>query len=453
LNKLAGLRAVLRVRDFRRLYATRLISQCSDGVFQVGLASYFFFSPEQQTTAAKAAAGFAGLLVPYSLAGPFVGVLIDRWWRRQILVYEPLLRAVLVGLVAGLLAIGNDGPIFFVAAIVGLGVNRFFLAALSAALPHVVDRDRDPDHDRDHDRDRDRGLLVTANSLSVTSGTIIAFVGAGIGYLLRRLFGAGHVGTALVLVCAAGAYLAASLSATRLGRRRLGPEYDAEPPQTREALYNVVRGLVDGLRHVWRRRRAAIALAAISVHRFLYGIWTLMTLLLFRNYFATSTEAGLGGAAIVLGVSGAGYFLAAVITPPTVRRIGMGTWVTLLLGGAAIAELVLVSPFNRTLYVVSGFVLGVVAQGVKICVDTIVQQTVLDAYRGRVFSVYDMLFNVSFVCGAAVAAAAMPASGRSYAMLAVIVAGYALIATGYGLTAARHAGEPVRTASADPRER
>jgi MFS family permease len=423
LNKLAGLRAVLGVRDFRRLYTTRLISQCSDGVFQVGLAGYFFFSPEQQTSAAKAAAGFAGLLIPYSLLGPFVGVFIDRWWRRQILVYEPLLRAVLVALVAGLLAVGNDGPLFFLAAIAGLGINRFFLAALSAGLPHVVDRDR--------------GLLVTANSLSVTSGTVIAFVGAGLGYLLRRLFGAGHVGTALVLMCAAGAYLAASLAATRLGRERLGPEYDADQPQTREALSNVARGLADGVRHVWRRRRAAVALLTISIHRFLYGIWTLMTLLLFRNYFATSAEAGLGGAAVVLGASGAGYLLAAVITPSAVKRTGIRTWITLLLGVAAATELVLVAPFEEVLYVVSGFTLGVVAQGVKICVDTIVQQAVLDAYRGRVFSIYDMLFNVTFVCGAAVAAAAMPANGRSYAMLAVIVTGYAIAAAMYGFIAAR----------------
>jgi hypothetical protein len=148
----------------------------------------------------------------------------------------------------------------------------------------------------------------------------------------------------------------------------------------------------------------------------------------------------------VLAASGVGYFLAAVITPVAVRRTGMGPWITLLLACGAVAELVLVTPFNKILYVVSGFVLGVVAQGVKICVDTIVQQAVLDAYRGRVFSVYDMLFNATFVCGAAVAAVAMPGNGRSYTMLAVIVAGYALVAAGYGLTARL----PVAAADAPP---
>ena len=40
------LRAVLRRPDFRRLYGTRLTSQCADGVFQASLAGVVLFSPE-----------------------------------------------------------------------------------------------------------------------------------------------------------------------------------------------------------------------------------------------------------------------------------------------------------------------------------------------------------------------------------------------------------------------
>ena len=37
---------------------------------------------------------FAVLYLPYSLIGPFAGVFIDRWSRRQIIVYGALIRAV-----------------------------------------------------------------------------------------------------------------------------------------------------------------------------------------------------------------------------------------------------------------------------------------------------------------------------------------------------------------------
>ena len=54
---------------------------------------------------------------------------------------------------------------------------------------------------------------------------------------------------------------------------------------------------------------------------------------------------------------------------------------------------------------VGAFVLGVAAQGSKICVDTIVQTSVDDAFRGRVFSFYDVMFNIAFVSAAAFGAA------------------------------------------------
>ena len=82
------LRIVLRERDFRRLFATRLISQTGDGVFTAGLGSYVFFNKTNFPNPASAAVAFAVLYLPYSLIGPFAGVFIDRWSRRQILVYS-----------------------------------------------------------------------------------------------------------------------------------------------------------------------------------------------------------------------------------------------------------------------------------------------------------------------------------------------------------------------------
>ena len=90
---------------------------------------------------------------------------------------------------------------------------------------------------------------------------------------------------------------------------------------------------------------------------------------------------------------------------------------------------------------VGAFVVGVAAQGSKICVDTIVQESVDDAYRGRVFSFYDVMFNIAFVSAAAFAALALPADGNSPAVFAVI-------AVGYAVTAAATAGLPAASATA-----
>ena len=83
------------------------------------------------------------------------------------------------------------------------------------------------------------------------------------------------------------------------------------------------------------------------------------------------------------------------------------------------------------------FVVGIAAQGSKICVDTIVQESVDDAYRGRVFSFYDVIFNIAFVSAAAFSALVLPADGASPAVFAVIAIGYAVTAATYALATRR----------------
>jgi hypothetical protein len=65
---------------------------------------------------------------------------------------------------------------------------------------------------------------------------------------------------------------------------------------------------------------------------------------------------------------------------------------------------------------------------VKICVDTTVQRVVADVYRGRVFVLYDVLFNLAFVAATALAAIVLPADGQSYAVLATASLWYLAIA-------------------------
>ncbi len=408
---------MLREPQFRRLYATRLTSQAGDGVFQVALASYVFFSPERQTTAGQTAVAFATLLLPYSVVGPFAGVFIDRWRRQRILLIGNLLRAAMVIGVALLVTGVSAGPFFYIATLAVLSVNRFFLASLSAALPHVVRYE----------------LLVVGNSVSTTSGTLVAVIGGGIGFGVRSLAGDGDSGVAVVMIVAAGFYLTSSLVATTMDGHLLGPDRDVVAG-TRQALRNVVRDVSDGARHVWAHRPAGHGLLAIAAHRFFYGVSTIATLLLYRNYFnqdKADSDTGLGGLAAVVLASGMGYLVAALITPAATRRLGQQRWIVLLFAGAAVVEVVLGVPYRNLPFLAAAFFLGIVAQGSKITVDTIVQQSIDDAFRGRVFSFYDILFNVSFVSAAAFAAVALPSNGKSYVVLTIIALGYAATAAIY----------------------
>ncbi|GAA2891516.1 MFS transporter [Streptosporangium fragile] len=418
---------VLEGRDFRRLYGTRLVSQFSDGIFQFAVAGFAFFSPEKSTSAAQVAAGLAVLFLPYSILGPFVGVFIDRWSRRQILVFAPLVRGTLLLAVAGLVAAEAPDAIFYGTALGVLGVNRFFLAALGASLPHVVPAER----------------LMVANAVTPTSGTVLTFVGVGVGYLLRMLFGADHRGTAALLVISGVVFGLSAIIARTMDRRLLGPAYDPERPQAREAVRHVLSGLLDGVRHIVHHRSAAAAMGAMATHRFMYGMCTAMLVMLSRYYFAENSEDALNAATLVVATSGVGYFLAILVTPWATERFTIERWVPAMLVTAGVLTLALGAPFRQWGFAVAGLVLGVAGQSIKICADTAVQRDVEDAYLGRAFSIYDMLFNGTYVLAAAVAAAMLPADGKSLVVLAVITAGYLAGAVVYRVVTPARAPEPL----------
>ena len=418
--RLGGVRDVLREPHFTQLYATRLASQTSDGVFNVALAGFALFSPERQTSPGEVAAAFATLLLPYSLIGPFAGVLIDRWSRQRILVVANLVRA---GLVLGVIAIVTSDvptPMFYAAALLVLSVNRFLLSALSAALPHVVQR----------------RMLVLANALSTTSGTIAAFAGGALGAAMRRFVGADDRGVAVILATAAGGYVVAALVAARMSRPLLGPDGEVARHDLRDEMRRVMREVGEGARHVWVRRRAGLALAAIAGHRFFYGVSFIATVLLYNEDFGFF-GTGIRGLVQVFAASAVGYLIAAAVTPVAAPRVGVERWIALLFAGAAVAEIAFGLPYTQPTMLVAAFALGIAAQGSKICVDTIVQQSVDDSFRGRVFSFYDIVFNVSFVAAAAVAAVVVPRNGKSYPVLFLVATGYAATAALYALASRR----------------
>lgn len=412
MSSAADFRAVVGQRDFRRLFAPRLASQAADGLFQVALASYIFFTPERHASAGAAAATFATLLLPYTFVGPFAGVLLDRWRRRQVLVYTPIVRAVLLCSVALLVILGNTGPALFLTALLALSAGRFYLNAVAASIPNVVSR-------------RD---LVMANSLCITSGSLAALAGGGLGLAVHHL---ARTPTLLMLGTAVG-YLVAAGLATRITPDLLGPHLTAPPP-ARQALRAVATGLADGARHVAARPVARNALAVLAVQRFCYGTGTIATLLLYRNYFHDSAEvdAAMTGLGAVFAAAGIGYLLAAVITPQVTPWIGTSGWIVVAMSCAAVFGFALAAPYSPPPLMLGAFLLGLAAQSVKICVDSIVQRAIDDEFRGRVFSFYDVLFNSAFVLAAVVASFTMPESGKSYAILSAVSLLYGLTAAAY----------------------
>ncbi|MGB6165897.1 MAG: MFS transporter [Pseudonocardiaceae bacterium] len=428
-----GMRRLLRTHGFGRLLASRFAAQWGDGVFQAGLGGAVLFNPERQAAPLAVAAGLAVLLLPYSLVGPFAGALLDRWDRRRILVVANLLRGVPIMAVALAVGVGLAGAPLYLGALLVTGLSRFVLAGMSAGLPHVAP----PGH------------LVQANALAATAGAAVTAIGGISAIGLRGLIGPGNTGSAWVTGAAVlGSLVAAAIAAGfqrgQLGPQLVGPESLDEPERTTDrATRAVASGLRDGMTAVARVPSVAAGLVALVAHRLSFGIVTLVALLLYRNSFISHglLRAGLAGVCELLAAGAAGLLLAAVLTPLLVARFGQGRTVrgALLTAGSAIVTLGL--PMIMSTILAAAFVLSTAGQVVKLSLDATVQADVADTMRGRVFALYDTLFNLSYVLAVTTTAFLTPPTGHSPSLLLLAAAIYFLSSAAFsGLSGANRAG-------------
>jgi MFS family permease len=404
-----GLRRLLATPGFSRLLASRFAAQWGDGVFQAGLGAAVLFNPERGATPMVIAAGLAVLLLPYSMVGPFAGALLDRWDRRRVLIVANLLRGVPILLVALAVGAGVTGPPLYLGALLVTGLSRFVLAGLSAGLPHVAS----PQH------------LVQANALAATVGSGMTVIGGVSAIGLRGLIGSGDTESSWVTAGAVLGSLVAAVIATGFRRGQLGPDHASVPIPPA-----VATGLRDGLVAVSRVPSVAAGLTALLAHRLSFGIASLVALLLYRNSFTSHglLRAGLTGIGELLAAGAAGLLLAGLLSPMVIARFGRRRTVrgALVLAGSAILTLGL--PMMMPTILAAAFVLATAGQVVKLSLDATVQADICDDARGRVFALYDTVFNMGYVLAIALAATVVPPNGFAPALLLLSAATYLVAA-------------------------
>ena len=405
---------LMRHPRLSRLLAVRWTGQATDGIFQSALASFVLFSPERQANALSAAIGFAVVLLPYSIVGPFVGTILDRVSRQRALFFANLARSANLLVVAAFVFSGATGVALTVVVLVAFGINRLILAALSAGLPLLIDSKS----------------LITANAIAVTGGSVLVVIGGGIGVGVRALVdGAALADQAdsLLILMAAGGYLAAALLSGRLNKYEIGPLAHEK------AAASFRQGFIDmreGIDFLAKNVDTARGIIATAVHRGGLTALTLTALLLERNTFndPSRPEDGLQGFGIALTIAGIGVFLGAFLAPYGVARFGRHRWIKFAMYASALSPVSLAIWQTEIALIITAFFTAFFGQNIKVTNDALVQSKIDDYYRGRVFAVYDVIVNSAIVSGGLIAALLLPASGVTAKVPLFVMGAYLLVA-------------------------
>jgi len=405
---------LLRDAKLFRLLRIRWVGQLIDGLFQSALASFVLFSPERQASAVNAAVAFAVVLLPYSIVGPFVGTILDRFSRQRAIFLANVIRALTLSVIALLIFNGRTGVEITIFVLIAFGVNRLILAGLSAGIPLMTNPQS----------------LISANALAVTGGSVWVVLGGGLGLGLRQLINgtesANHADALLVLIAAIGYFITAFLSAL-LKRDEIGPlAHEIAEGGFAQGLQE----MRDGFNFLKEHADAARGIAATAIHRGGITALTLTALLLERNTFhnPADSEAGLAGLSFALSIAAIGFVIGAAIAPYGVRTVGRHRWIRISISAAGISALLLVIDRNPALLIATAFFTALFGQSVKVTNDALVQSKIDDVFRGRVFAVYDVLVNGAIVAGALIAAWVLPTSGNSWQMPALMSLAWFLVA-------------------------
>jgi len=391
-GSLARARAALRAPDYRKLLWIRLTGQGGDGIFLVALTASVVFNAQQQNTANGLLLTTMVTIAPFTLLGPFVGVFIDRWSRQRILTIAPLLKVACVPLL--LFDPLKIAPPFFLGALAILSINRFQLAAASAVVPRLV-----PAAD-----------LLLANSIATVGGTLASLLGAFLGGKI-----ADTIGSHSVLWLSTVAWLCASLIAGRI-RSDLAPLVLPEAPELlRHAVRRIWNETWDGARTMGRTPHAIWPISSITVDQIGQGVMLTLALVVFREKLGEgvasfSNVIGAGGVGVLVGIATAGM-LEDRLSKDRIVALGFLVGGVCLIGAAFVIS-------GPVILLVAG-VLGLTFAWKKVSVDTMVQESLPDGYRGRVFSVYDFFYNVARIVAALIAVLAFPVLSNGATLIAV----------------------------------
>lgn len=360
-----GTTALLR-GPLRTLLVGQTLGQLGDGLAQVSFAGFVLFDIGSGASPARIASVLAVTLLPFSVVGPVAGVFIDRWDRKRTLVATSLCRAA-VGILAVAVVVLRSAPLAYAGALLLLSLSRFVLDAKSAALPATVRR----------------ADLVQANAMSAVAGLTATFVGAVIGAVVVA------VGAGAGFVAAAGCYLGAAAVFARLPHVGGGHARAA----LAGTLAKTAQALGVGFATIAERPELRRPLLAVWTHRALLGAGFVLLVLVTdeRYHFRTS------GYAMAIAVTGVSAFLGTLAAPWLVGRWRpQALLAAAFLPAAAVAAVVGYSTGLAGLLTALA-VTAASFQILKVVCDALVGRAAAEQLRGRIFAVYDVLYNVAFV--------------------------------------------------------
>lgn len=380
----ASLRAFARVFANPRVRSIQLAglgSTLGTWAYAVALPVYAYHSGGARAVGIL----FFARMALAALAAPWLGVLADRWSRRQLMLSGDLVRCGIFAAMTAAASAGSSPYIVYALAVMSTVISGSYSPAQAALLPSLVET---PDE------------LTAANLVGNTISSVGMFAGPAIGGVLLAL------STPSAVFALNGAlFLWSAAFVLRVPRD--------DPPQRAERP-KLLPELTAGWTTVWRTPALRVVVGLTTAEEVVYGaLEVLLVVLALRLLHAGN--AGYGWLNTAMGVgSVAGAFVVAAIAAR--RRLAGGFGLGILLWGIPLCLAAALSTLAPALFLLG--VIGTAAILVQVTSVTLLQRSAENAVLGRVFAVLESLMLAGMAVGALVAPGLVSWLGARGALLA-----------------------------------
>ncbi|MBN2230471.1 MAG: MFS transporter [Candidatus Thorarchaeota archaeon] len=371
-DKKMGIMHVLGHRDFARLWSGQLVSNIGTAISSLALLFYAY----ELTGSAMAMAILAmAETIPVVIFAGFIGVYVDRWNRKTIMVISDLIRCVTIILIPLTIHFPTFIPTIYwvyLLTFIFATANAWFFPARSASIPNLVQADE----------------LVSANSLSQMTFQVVQLVVPPLGGILVALLAPDY------FMAFAITSMTFAISAFALG----GIVTDLRPDNTSVSDESLRVQIVQGGRYVVGN---AILSFLFVFAILLAGSSGILNALL-MPYF--EGELGLGSAQIGVVLSvGAGSGALTAIYFSRKKNLDKPLYLVTFAGLlAGIGVFFLALAFDLITVILSWAMVGAVDVILNIPLTVLMQELVEDKFRGRVFALLNVAFTSVQVVGMAI---------------------------------------------------
>lgn len=363
-------------RDFGLLFWGRLVSQVGDGIHYFALT---WLVLELTGSGTALGAMLFASSIPAVILAPFSGVLADLWDRKTIVVSMDIVRGIILLALAVVFKSGNLSlPILYGATVLSSLCGVLFGPAISATIPGLVKKEE----------------LLRANSLNNLSRAATMIVGPVLGAFL--LASGGYFGVFLINGIA---FLLSALSETFIRFPQVVRE-EVVNGQQLSAGRQFVFSLKEGFAYIWHNAGLRTVIFFALAINFLAAP-------LFSVVFPYFGKEILGLEAEQFGTVQAtmpvGYLVGTLLIGYLTRKFGKGTLLSWGISGQGVVAMLigvfaLPAIFGTVGYSIimlflltAVFISGIFNTLVNVPLQVVLQETVPDHYRGRVYGLLDSM--------------------------------------------------------------